>query len=51
MDSFTFDESGRFALSLAANPCIYPAFHCHLKEGSQYKTSKQISSQSGGPAL
>jgi hypothetical protein len=28
----SFGESGRFALSLADNPCTYPAFHLQLKE-------------------
>jgi hypothetical protein len=51
MDSFTFDESGRFALSLADNPCINPAFHFHLKEGSQYMCSEQSLSQSGDLAI
>ncbi|KAM5529593.1 hypothetical protein FOXYSP1_17437 [Fusarium oxysporum f. sp. phaseoli] len=32
MDSLTFTESGRFGLSLAGNPCTYPAFHFHSKE-------------------
>jgi hypothetical protein len=51
MDSFTFGESGRFALSLADNPCTYPAFHFHLKEGSQYMCSEQSSSQNGDLAI
>ncbi|KAJ0138761.1 Short-chain dehydrogenase/reductase SAT3 [Fusarium oxysporum f. sp. albedinis] len=42
MDSFTFDESGRFIMSLANNPCINPAFHFYLKEGSQYVTEMYI---------
>ncbi|KAM5528479.1 hypothetical protein FOXYSP1_18960 [Fusarium oxysporum f. sp. phaseoli] len=51
MDSFTFDESGRFAMSLADNPCINPAFHFHLKESSQYMCSEQSLSQSGDLAI
>ncbi|KAH7148139.1 hypothetical protein DER46DRAFT_616249 [Fusarium sp. MPI-SDFR-AT-0072] len=37
-------ESGRFALSLADNPCINPSFHFHLKEGSQYMCSCPLDS-------
>ncbi|CZS75076.1 unnamed protein product [Fusarium graminearum] len=33
--SINFTESGRFAFSLADNPCDNPAFHFHLKEASQ----------------
>jgi hypothetical protein len=51
MDSLTFDKSGRFALPLADNPCINPAFHFHLKEGSQYICSEQSLSQSGDLAI
>ncbi|PNP52710.1 hypothetical protein FNYG_15806 [Fusarium nygamai] len=46
--SLTVDVS---ASPLADNPCINPALHLHLKEGSQYMCSAQSSSQSGDLAI
>jgi hypothetical protein len=51
IDPPTFTESGRFAILLAGNPCDNPAFHVHLKEGSQYMCSEQSVSKSGDLAI